>query len=207
MRRAETREANRRALLAAAAGLLAREGAGVRLDTIADAAGLTTGAIYSIFGSKNGLLVAVLAEEISQVDLDVSEYDPALPLSAVIDRYVGAWIETFSDYPPARVTFQLQLLLSAMEDQELRLRLSQLLAAEISQLARLLTNRIVDPARPPHRTSDQDAIAIATAIKATLAGFGLREPFSTDAAGLAELARQSCQALTALARPARAAPA
>jgi len=200
VRRAEAKQVNRRALLAAATALIAREGAGVRLDAIAGAAGLTTGAIYSIFGSKCDLLVAVLAEEISRVDLAISGYDPALPLGAVIDQYVQAWIETYSNYPKTQAAFELQLLLSAMQNQELRLRLTQLLEAELSQLARLLENRVIDPARPSDRTSPHEGMAIAKAIKAVLAGLGLREPFTADAPGLADLARQSCLALTALAQ-------
>ena len=200
MRRAEAKEANRRALLDAAAALIAREGAGVRLETIADAAGLTTGAIYSIFGSKNGLLVAVLADEMSRMDLAIEGYDPALPLSAVIDRYVRTWIATYSDYPKTQVAFELHLLLSALENSGLRLRLTKLLDAEIGQLARLLENRIIDPARPSARTTRHDGMTIATAIRAILTGFGLREPFMADTSDLADLARQSCLALTALVR-------
>ena len=200
MRRAEAKAANRRALLDAATALIARDGAGVRLDAIADAAGLTTGAIYSIFGSKNDLLVAVLADEISRVDIAIDGYDPALPLDAVIDRYVQTWIATHSGYSKTQAAFELHLLLSAMESDDLRLRLTEMLDAEIGQLARLFENRIIDPARPSARTTPQQATAIAKAIKAVLTGFGLREPFMADVSGLADLARQSCLALTALAR-------
>ena len=200
MRRAEAKAANRRALLDAATALIGRDGAGVRLDAIADAAGLTTGAIYSIFGSKNDLLVAVLADEISRVDIAIDGYDPALPLDAVIDRYVQTWITTHSGYSKTQAAFELHLLLSAMESSDLRLRLTEMLDAEIGQLARLFENRIIDPARPSARTTPQQATAIAKAIKAVLTGFGLREPFMADVSGLADLARQSCLALTALAR-------
>ena len=200
MRRAEAKAANRRALLDAATALIARDGAGARLDAIADAAGLTTGAIYSIFGSKNDLLVAVLADEISRVDTAIDGYDPALPLDAVIDRYVQTWITTHSGYSKTQAAFELHLLLSAMESSDLRLRLTEMLDAEIGQLARLFENRIIDPARPSARTTPQQATAIAKAIKAVLTGFGLREPFMADVSGLADLARQSCLALTALAR-------
>jgi len=200
VRRAEAKAANRRALLDAATALIAREGAGVRLEAIADAAGLTTGAIYSIFGSKSDLLVAVLADEISRVDLAIGGYDQALPLGAVIDRYVQTWIATYSDYSKTQAAFELHLLLSAMENEDLRLRLTEMLDAELSQLARLFENRVIDPARPPGRTTHQEGMAIAQAIKAVLTGFGLREPFMADVSGLADLARQSCLALTALAR-------
>jgi AcrR family transcriptional regulator len=207
VRRAEAKEANRRALLDAAAALIAGEGAGVRLEAIADAAGLTTGAIYSIFGSKSDLLVAVVADEMSRMDLAIQDYDPALPLSAVIDRYVRTWIATYSDYPKAHVAFELHLLLSAIENSGLRLRLTKLLEAEIGQLARLLENRVIDPARPSVRTTRQDGMALATAIRAILTGFGLREPFMADTSDLADLARQSCLALTALAGAAPGGPA
>jgi AcrR family transcriptional regulator len=200
VRRAEAKAANRRALLDAATVLIARDGAGARLDAIADAAGLTTGAIYSIFGSKNDLLVAVLADEISRVDVAIDGYDPALPLDAVIDRYVQTWIATYSGYSKTQAAFELHLLLSAMEGDDLRLRLTEMLDAEIGQLALLFENRIIDPAQPSARTDRQQATAIAKAIKAVLTGFGLREPFMADVSGLADLARQSCLALAALAR-------
>jgi AcrR family transcriptional regulator len=199
VRRAQAKEANRRALLDAAAALIARAGAAVHLEAIADAAGLTTGAIYSIFGSKNDLLVAVLEDEISRVDLGVEEYGTDLSLAAVIDRYVRTWIATFGDYSKTQVAFELQLMLSAIDNEALRLRLTQLLDAEIGQLARLLENRTIDPERPSERTTPEDAVAIAKAIKAVLTGFGIREPFMADVSGLADLARQSCLALTALA--------
>ena len=56
-RKAETR----RRLLAAAAGLFAREGYdAVSVDAIADAADRTSGSVYAHFGGKQGLLVALL---------------------------------------------------------------------------------------------------------------------------------------------------
>lgn len=200
MRRADAKAANRRALLDAATGLIAREGAEVRLEAIADAAGLTTGAIYSIFGSKSELLVAVLADEISRVDLGIQGYDPALPLGTVIDRYAQTWIATYSGYTKTQAAFELHLLLSAVHDEELRLRLTHMLETEVRQLAGLLENRIIDPARPAHRTTPQEGMAIAKAIKAVFTGFAMREPFTADASGLADLAKQSCLALTALVR-------
>jgi AcrR family transcriptional regulator len=199
VRRAEAKRANRRALLDAAATLIAREGTGVRLEAIAAAAGLTTGAIYSIFGSKNDLLVAVLADEISRVDLAVQAYDPALPLAAVIDQYVQTWLATYRGYSKTQVAFELHLLLSATESEKLRRQLSALLDTEIRQLSHLLGNRVIDPTRPSGRTTPAQALAIATAMKAVLSGFGLREPFTSEGPDVAGLARQSCLALTALA--------
>lgn len=60
-RKAETR----RLLLDAAADLFARKGIhAVSVDTVADAAGRTSGAVYAHFGGKDGLLLA-LAERLS----------------------------------------------------------------------------------------------------------------------------------------------
>lgn len=199
MRRAEAKAANRRALLDAATALIGRDGTGVRLEAIADAAGLTTGAVYSIFGSKNELLVAVLADQIARVDLAIEGYAPALSLAGVIDKYVRTWIGTYRDYPKAQAAFELHLVLSAMDDEDVRHQLSAALDAEIGQLARLLENRVIDPTRPLGRTTARQAMAIATAMKAVLTGFGLREPFTAAVPDLAELARQSCLALTGLA--------
>jgi AcrR family transcriptional regulator len=56
-RRAETRTR----LLTAAAGLFAEQGIdAVSVDAVADAAGRTSGAVYDHFGSKQGLLLALL---------------------------------------------------------------------------------------------------------------------------------------------------
>src|SRR5687768_9453403 len=55
-------EETRAALLAAAERLVAEGGpAALSVRAVADAAGTTTRAVYSLFGSKDGLLVASLA--------------------------------------------------------------------------------------------------------------------------------------------------
>lgn len=55
-------EATRAALIAATERLVARGGAGaVSVRAVADEAGTTTRAVYSVFGSKEGLLVDALA--------------------------------------------------------------------------------------------------------------------------------------------------
>src|SRR5712692_5791331 len=56
------RELTREALLDAATTVFARKGYGAgTLEEIADAAGLTTGAVYSNFGNKQELFLAVIA--------------------------------------------------------------------------------------------------------------------------------------------------
>lgn len=195
--RTEGREANRRALLDAARGLLSRDSADVSVDVIAAAANLTTGAIYSIFGSKSDLLLALLADDISRVDVLLEPLsDPALSLAEVIDRYVSAWFTTYTDDSKAKAAFELRVLLAAIEDDRLLQKLIRTLDDEIGRLALVLENRVIDPARPSDRTTAAQALAIATAMKAVLTGFGLRKVAMDDAL---DLTRRTCLALTAFA--------
>ncbi len=65
--RAETTEANRRAVLAAARAHFEEHGFhGASLDEIAEAAGFSKGAVYSRFASKSDLFLAVLEDHIER---------------------------------------------------------------------------------------------------------------------------------------------
>ncbi|GAA4686527.1 TetR family transcriptional regulator C-terminal domain-containing protein [Nocardioides nanhaiensis] len=65
-RRRPTREEVRAALLEAAARVFARQGIdGASVDDVAAAAGFTKGAVYSNFGSKDGLVAALLDAKVS----------------------------------------------------------------------------------------------------------------------------------------------
>lgn len=65
-RRRPTREEVRGALLEAAARVFARQGIdGASVDDVAAAAGFTKGAVYSNFGSKDGLVAALLDAKVS----------------------------------------------------------------------------------------------------------------------------------------------
>jgi AcrR family transcriptional regulator len=64
----EAQEANRQAILTAATKLFKEKGfAGVGIDAIAGAAGLTSGAVYSQFGSKQDVFGAVLEAQLQGV--------------------------------------------------------------------------------------------------------------------------------------------
>lgn len=92
-RRAQTREA----LLEAGADLFARQGvAGASVDAIAKAAGRTSGALYDHFGSKEGLLFALLEDWVDQATLAiVAEQAQATSL----DEWVAAMWHTVSRPP------------------------------------------------------------------------------------------------------------
>ncbi len=69
--RAERRDLTRAAIVSSAEKLFAEHGFwGVSLDEIADDAGLTKGAVYSNFQSKEDLLLAVSAKQAFRIDED-----------------------------------------------------------------------------------------------------------------------------------------
>lgn len=96
-RRRPARDDVRRALLDAAARVFARQGIeGSSLDDVAADAGFTKGAVYSNFGSKEGL-VAALAEDRTSAYLDlgleaVDDLDDTLAVRAQVlgDRLTAA---------------------------------------------------------------------------------------------------------------------
>lgn len=88
VRKSETRSR----LIDAAAGLFARKGYhAVSAEAVAEGAGRTTGALYSHFGGKEGLLLALLevwkertAEELAaEIDAAADPADPAVHFSAM----------------------------------------------------------------------------------------------------------------------------
>jgi len=83
-RRAETR----RALLDAGATLFAERGiAGASVDAIAGAAGRTSGALYDHFGSKEGLLFALLETWVGDATVAIAAEQAA---AASFDEWVAA---------------------------------------------------------------------------------------------------------------------
>src|SRR6476659_5209256 len=85
-RRAETRAR----LLDAAAELFARKGFhAVSAAAVADAAGRTTGALYSHFGGKDGLLLALVKEWLGE---SAARIATAVELAGDLDgRLLGVW--------------------------------------------------------------------------------------------------------------------
>lgn len=76
-RRRPPRDEVRRAVLDAAARVFARQGIdGASLDDVAAAAGFTKGAVYSNFGSKEGLVAALVDDRVSAyLDLGLAAVD------------------------------------------------------------------------------------------------------------------------------------
>ena len=187
--RAESRAAHRTALLDAARVLVTQDGAGVPLARIAAAAGLTTGAVYSIFGSKSELLVALVRENVARAEPHLPDLTGDPSLASVVDGYVQAWLTGFGDDELRHNAFELQVLLEAAQDDRLTARLGAWADEETARVADLLTGR-----RTPQgtRTTAQQARALASSLQAVLAGFGVRAAVQRQDPGLV---RRTCAAL------------
>lgn len=97
------------ALLAAAERIVAEGGPdALSIRTVADAAGTTTRAVYSLFGSKDGLLVALAARAIDLLDAGLARQretgDPARDLVELGTRMYRSFV---GEHPsPYRLAFQ-----------------------------------------------------------------------------------------------------
>lgn len=168
MTRAETKERNRRALLDAAFQVVSRDGYRARLDEIAERAGVTTGAVYSLFGSKSGLVIALVTDYLRP---HYEEIEQAVPDDADLLGAVDAFARYYRrscDAPDAKADMSLQITLldMALHDPESGPRITASIRAQEERLVALLAGRahhgdIVTP----HR-----AQRLVTALRALFVG-------------------------------------
>ena len=106
----EHNEATRTALLVAAERIIAERGpSALSVRAVADAAGTTTRAVYSLFGSKDGLLVGALARDafefLSTEIQKLEETDD--PVTDLIDVGVLVFRRLVREHPALyRIAFQ-----------------------------------------------------------------------------------------------------
>lgn len=121
--RSTRKAATRARLLAAAAKVYAAHGfAGATLDDVAEEAGLTKGAVYGHFGSKNNLLVALMeeylaaeiAEQVALFDRDETTWKRPLAGS-------DQWMNELDEAPEA-FRLLIEFWLAAGRDEGLRER-------------------------------------------------------------------------------------
>ncbi|MBO0805631.1 MAG: TetR family transcriptional regulator [Nocardiopsaceae bacterium] len=168
MKREETRERNRRALLDAALRIVARDGHQARLDEIAGQAGLSTGAVYSLFGSKDGLLTALAADYLGPQYDEIERAVPAgLDLVAAVEAFARYYRRKCDDPDALRgLSLQASMLDTAARDPDLGSRLAASVRAHEERLVALFTGR-------PHNgnmVTPQQAQRLATALRALFAG-------------------------------------
>lgn len=134
--RAEIRQRNRIALLEAAAELLADHSyAECSLAAIASRARLTTGAVYSIFGSKAELFVELLKDE-SRLPALPKPTENAPDVAAALATYARRWARRVAQ-PDSRRLLELsyELQLAALREPSLMSTLRALHLHEQSVLA------------------------------------------------------------------------
>ncbi|MEU9803214.1 TetR/AcrR family transcriptional regulator [Streptomyces sp. NPDC051000] len=174
MTRAEARERNRRALLDAAFQVVSRDGYRAKLEEIAERADLTTGAIYSLFGSKNGLVVALVADCLRPYYEEVEQVLPAgLDLLEAVDAFARYYRRSCDD-PDAlsRLSLQITLLDMALHDQELASRLATSIRSQEDHLIALFTGRAHDGGFVTSRQAQR----MTTALRALFVGLGQGVP-------------------------------
>jgi AcrR family transcriptional regulator len=168
-RKAETRTR----LLDAAARLFAEQGIdAVSVDAVADAAGRTSGSIYAHFGSKDGLVTAVLDECKDKVAAVVAAaFEAAADLPSRLD---GLWAN-FVDPPDALgdrwLLLEHELWARAVRDPALATQL----AARYADARAAMTTRFAEWAADPDEPANLSAPdASATLLLALLLGLEMQ---------------------------------
>ncbi|MFF8916467.1 TetR/AcrR family transcriptional regulator [Streptomyces sp. NPDC015032] len=168
MTRAETKERNRRALLDAAFDVVSRDGYRARLEEIVERAGLTTGAVYSLFGSKAGLVVALVTDYLRPHYEEIEQAIPAeLDLLEAVDAF-ARYYRRSCDTPEALsgLSLQITLLDMALHDSDLASRLAASIQAQESHVIALFTGR----SHNGRDLTSHQAQRLATALRALFVG-------------------------------------
>lgn len=125
---AERRARTREALLNAAEALFSKRGyAGTSVEAIAERAGFTTGAVYDHFGSKQGILVALIEHGMATDPLQWAEIvDPADPFPEQLRSLGRAAAENVARTPNATALWH-DIYASAARNRELRAKVGKVL--------------------------------------------------------------------------------
>ncbi|HEX3842359.1 MAG TPA: TetR/AcrR family transcriptional regulator [Acidimicrobiales bacterium] len=175
---AERKAETRARLLAAGADLFADHGIdGVSVDAVAEAAGRTSGAVYAHFGSKQGLLLAVLdawkESVLTVLFAEVAITDSPLGQLAAVWDNIGDNPGTDSD---RWSLLEHELWLRAARDPEvasaLRARDAEARRRSGQELSRWASKVGVEPVADPD--------ALATLVKALLTGLEMQRRIEPD---------------------------
>jgi AcrR family transcriptional regulator len=174
-RKAETRQR----LLDAAALLFADRGIdGVSIDTVAEAADRTSGAVYAHFGSKDGLLAALLDELVNDI---AAIMGAELTLSDDGDEQLRALWRTFADPPPGPgrgwLLLEHEFWLYAARHEEARRRLAHRFDLARQSVAEAMAEYAEAGAADPPVPVDQ----VGTLLVALLLGLEMQHRIDPDA--------------------------
>jgi len=163
------RKADTRArLLAAAAELFAVHGIdAVSVDAVAEAAERTSGAVYAHFGSKQGLLLALLDEwKHSLVTVIAAEFELATSVEERLRAVAANVVAEPSEQTRRMLLLEQELWLRAARDPEVGAALRARLRDSHERMARGFANWIESGTIPP----GTDAADLATAFRAVVLG-------------------------------------
>lgn len=174
--RQQTRERNRLALIASARRLIAAHGVDVSLDIITAEAGLTTGAVYSNFGSKKQLMLAVAVGQLDEAIAGAARLDES---DGSVEDVLAAYAEQVESWRSgagarAESVFALHMVLLASEDEEFRRAIEAEKAREFDVLVRVLTGRSSRHLPNGEVTTADDAWQLTLALRALVDGYALR---------------------------------
>jgi AcrR family transcriptional regulator len=132
-RKAETRSR----LIAAAADLFARKGFhAVSAEAVADAADRTTGALYSHFGSKDGLLLALVEQWLEESAARIEAIVEVAPdLDGRLLALWRGWSAPHEEHGDAWMLLEFELWLHAARDADFAHRLAERYAVYRRQMA------------------------------------------------------------------------
>jgi AcrR family transcriptional regulator len=166
--RAESKAANRRALIDAAREVVGRDGSRAKLEDIAELAGLTTGAVYSLFGGKNGLMVAMVDDYVGPLDLRPGQGAGFGPrLEEVVAEVARGYLRLSADPQAAgKMLFEARVLDLVLHDPELLGRLNASIRSTEVELAALFSGREHEGAA----VTEGQALRLARALKSLLSG-------------------------------------
>jgi len=175
----EERKADTRArLLDAAAGLFAERGIdAVSVDTVADAAGRTSGAVYAHFGSKQGLLMALLDEWAnSLLTVIAAEFELAATVEDRLRAVAANVVTNPSDQTRRLLLLERELWLRATRDPEvagaMQARSRQAHDWLTKGFATWIDDGLVAPIAPPD--------VLATVFRALVIGFETQHRIDPD---------------------------
>ncbi|MFI9552984.1 TetR/AcrR family transcriptional regulator [Nonomuraea endophytica] len=168
--RAESKAANKRALIDAAREVVGRDGARAKLEEITQLAGLTTGAVYSLFGGKDGLMVAMIDDYTGPLDRGPVERIPSgRPLEEVVDAIARQYWRMSADPEAAGLLlFEVRVLELVLNDANLLAKLNAAVNIAEADLVRHLAGREHDGVP----VTGEQAVRLARALKALLSGLG-----------------------------------
>ncbi|GAA2823938.1 TetR/AcrR family transcriptional regulator [Crossiella cryophila] len=168
-RRAESKRRNTEALLTAAQRLFLSEGyQAVGIQSIATEAGLTIGAIYSLFGSKQALLHAVLTNLADQLQTEIRilEAEPVADAREAVTRYVRAYHQLVSTMDGWRaLRLEVEALSLVLGGEEPERALVEFGAGSRTALAGLLTGRTLDGRKLGEVRAEQAAVGVSAVVR------------------------------------------